>query len=106
MQRNIDNCLVNEATIDKERCHLLFRDESGKIFDSPAFGAPWFDEYNNFLCRHKNEKLLYVYAGSVEIVITPENEILNPLGLDAERYFEGVENPYERFYNENAVYVP
>lgn len=97
---------MNEATIDKERCHLLFRDESGKIFDSPAFGAPWFDEYNNFLCRHKNEKLLYVYAGSVEIVITPENEILNPLGLDAERYFEGVENPYERFYNENAVYVP
>lgn len=84
----------------------LFRDESGKIFDSPAFGAPWFDEYNNFLCCHKNEKLLYVYAGSAEIVITPENEILNPLGLDAERYFEGIENPYERFYNENAVYVP
>ena len=80
--------------------------ENGKLSASPAFGGPWFSEYNAFLNAHKGEKLLYVYAGWMEIIITPNNQYVNPQGTDVSAYLEGVENPYEYFYNDAATYTP
>lgn len=79
----------------------------GEIFDSPAFGAPWFGEYNNILKRHSGEKLVYLYAGQfTEIIIAPDNTCYNPLGTDVSAYFEGLDDPYGYFLNDGAVYVP
>ena len=80
--------------------------ENGKISANPAFGGPWFDEYNAFLQKHKGEKLLFVYAGWMEIVITPNGECVNPQGYDMSGYFDGLDNPYEYFYSEAATYTP
>lgn len=80
--------------------------ENGTLSASPAFGGPWFGNYTAFLNAHKGEKLLYVYAGWMEIIITPNNQYRNPQGTDVSAYFEGIENPYEYFYNEAATYTP
>ncbi len=78
----------------------------GEIFNTPSFGASWFDDYNDYLKAHEGERLVYVYAKYAEIIIAPDNTCYNPMGLDAPRYLEGIDNPYELFYNESAVYTP
>lgn len=80
--------------------------ENGEIFNTPSFSAQWFDDYNAYLQKHKGEKLVYAYAGWFEIIIAPDNTYYNPIGLDASLYLQGVENPYEMFYHEAAVYTP
>ncbi len=80
--------------------------ENGKLSGTTAFGGPWFDDYNSFLKAHKGEKLLYVYAGYMEIIITPDNKCYNPQGKDVSDYLEGVPNPYEYFYSDSATYTP
>lgn len=80
--------------------------ENGQLSATPAFGSPWFGDYDAFLRAHKGEKLLYVYAGFMEIIITPDNRFVNPQGTDVSAYFEGVENPYAYFYSDAATYVP
>ena len=80
--------------------------ENGEIFNTPSFGAAWFDDYNKYLQTHKGEKLVYVYAGWFEIIIAPDNTYYNPMGLDASAYLEGIEKPYEIFYHESATYTP
>ena len=80
--------------------------ENGKITGTPAFGAPWFDDYNNFLQSHKGEKLLFIYHASREYVITPDGITHNTLGYEIAPDFSGIENVYEFFYNENIVYIP
>ncbi len=84
----------------------LFKDENGEICNTPSFGAKWFDDYNEYLQNHKGEELVYAYAGWFEIIIAPDNTYYNPMGLDASSYLEGVENPYDVFYHEAAVYIP
>ena len=80
--------------------------ENGQLSATPAFGGPWFSEYDAFLNAHKGEELLYVYAGFMEIIITPDNQYVNPQGTDVSEYFEGVENPYAYFYCDAATYTP
>lgn len=80
--------------------------ENGKLSATPAFGGPWFSKYDVFLNAHKGEKLLYVYAGFMEIIITPDNQYVNPQGTDVSAYFEGVEKPYAYFYCDAATYTP
>lgn len=80
--------------------------ESGKLNATPAFGGPHFDDYNAFLQKHKGQKLLFVYAGWMEMVITPDEEAVNPQGYDMSGYLEGLDNPYEYFYSEAATYTP
>ncbi len=84
----------------------LFKDENGNIYNTPSYGAKWFDGYNNYLQSHKGEELVYAYAGWFEIIIAPDNTYWNPMGLDASQYLEGIENPYDIFYHEAAVYIP
>ena len=80
--------------------------DNGLLSSTPAFGGEWFDDYNEFLNQHKGQELVYLYAGWMEIIISPDNTCTNPMGQDISEYLKGIENPYERFYNENAVYVP
>lgn len=80
--------------------------ENGEIFNTPSFGAKWFDDYNVYLQTHKGEKLVYVYAGWFEIIIAPDNSYFNPMGRDVSAYLEGVDKPYELFYHESATYTP
>ncbi len=80
--------------------------ENGKIYDSPAFGAPWFDSFNKKLIAHKGEKLIFVYALNAEIIIAPDGTYFSSTDYDISQYMEGLENPYEFFYTESAVYIP
>ena len=80
--------------------------ENGALSATPAFGGPWFGEYNAFLQQHKGEAIVFVYAGWMELVITPDNGVYNPQGTDVSRYLKGVENPYEIFRCDAATYVP
>ncbi len=80
--------------------------ENGAISDCPAFGASWFDQYDAYLKQHAGQELIYLYAGSMEIVLAPDGTVCNPMGTDVSHYLEGIENPYERFYHTAAIYVP
>lgn len=80
--------------------------ENGALSDTPAFGGPWFSDYNAFLRRHKGEALVFVYAGWMELVLTPDGGVYNPQGTDVSRYLEGVKNPYEIFRCDAASYTP
>ncbi len=81
--------------------------ENGEIYNTPSFGAKWFDDYNSYLKKHKDEKLVYAYAsGWVEIIIAPDNTYFNPMGIDLKPYLDGTDKPYEMFYHESATYIP
>ena len=80
--------------------------ENGTLSATPAFGGPWFDDYNAFLQRHRGEALVFVYAGWMELVLTPDEGVFNPQGTDASEYLKGVENPYEVFRCDAAAYTP
>lgn len=91
----------------------LFK-ENGELYDTPMFGAAWFEGYGDYLKEHKGEKLIYVYASWYEIIIAPDNTYFNPMGVDynaqglniTSKYLEGVDKPYEVFYHEAATYTP
>jgi len=91
---------------DKLVAIITLYKENGEIFNTPSFGAKWFDDYNSYLQAHKGEKLVYVYAGWFEIIIAPDNTYFNPMGKDVSLYLEGIEDPYEMFYHESATYTP
>ncbi len=81
--------------------------EGGRLFDTPAFGAPWFKDYDAFLRQHKGEALLYVYAGLAEFILTPDGSVYSPLqGIEPRAYLEGISDPYALFYHPSAVFVP
>ena len=81
--------------------------ENGKFYDTPSFGAPWFGDYAAFLRQHRGEELVYVYAGSAEIILTPDGGMYSPLaGIIPAYYMEGIKDPYHVFYHPGDVYVP
>lgn len=81
--------------------------ENGEIYSSPAFGGPWFGDYNRFLQSHKGKKLLYFYIGQAEVIVTPGNEVVNPLGLECTGMFKGYDSVYESLDKcETIVFVP
>ncbi len=79
--------------------------ENGILSATPAFGGPWFGDYNAFLQQHKGEALVFVYAGWMELVLTPDGGIYNPQGTDAREYI-GFEKLYETFRGGAASYTP
>lgn len=91
---------------DKIAAIVTLWKENGKIYSSPAFGAPWFGDYTKYLERHKGEELIYVYAGWMEIIVAPDGNCYNALGNDGSEYLGGVENLYERLYCPEIVYIP
>lgn len=80
--------------------------ENGVISNTSSFGAPWFDNYNEYLKEHTGQKLIYVYASNMEIIIAPDESYVNPMGYEVSEYLNRVKNPYEWFYNENIVFIP
>lgn len=81
--------------------------ENGKIYATPAFGAAWFDDYNDFLNAHKGQRLLYVYAGGTELIFTPDGSAYSTLGLtNLNDYTGGRTDLYQLFYHPDAVFVP
>lgn len=84
----------------------LFK-EDGEIYNSPMFGAKWFDSYGKYLEEHKGEKLVFVYAKFYEIIIAPDNTYYHPMGVDVtDEYIGFLEKPYDVFYHEAATYIP
>ena len=79
--------------------------ENGQLSATPAFGGPWFDDYNAALQQHKGEELVYVYAGWMEFVVTPDGRYFNPLGYELGLEFGDIDI-YKTFYHPKAVYVP
>lgn len=65
--------------------------------------AKWFKYYDAYLKNHKGEKLLYLYVGMQEVIISPDGKLYNPLGYDVSVYYN---NPYDTLYNDKAVYIP
>lgn len=102
-QGNIDYLVYNG---DKLIAILTLMKVNGELSDSTAYGARWFERYNNFLQSHKGEELVNVWALNCHIIVAPDNTCFNPMGADVSGYVEGIENPYEVYYHENAVYVP
>ncbi|MBQ7595457.1 MAG: hypothetical protein IJU45_02195 [Clostridia bacterium] len=82
--------------------------ENGRLYNTPAFGAPWFKEYNDILKSCKGKELLYIYAGFAEIILTPDGKILAPSGsgINPEIYMQGIKDPYHVFYHPSAIYIP
>ena len=78
----------------------------GQIYSSPAFGGPWFDGFNDFLNAHAGQELLFVYAGSGELIFTPDGAAHSPLGLNTADYTGGRTDLYRLFYHPDAVFVP
>lgn len=79
--------------------------ENGALSATPAFGGPWFGDYNAFLQQHKGEALVFVYAGWMELVLTQDGSIYNPQGTDVREYI-GLEKLYEIFRDGAAAYTP
>ena len=92
-----DDRLVAIITLSKE---------NGVIYNSPAFGAGWFDIFNANLQQHKGEKLIFAYIGDgFEIFITPDGRYCNTAGQEIGVEFD-VNDIYHAFYHEKAVYIP
>lgn len=88
-----DDELVGIVTIYKE---------NGELYNTLSCGAKWFKDYDAYLKSHKGEKLLYLYVGMQEVIISPDGELYNPLGYDVSVY----SIPYDTLYNDKAVYIP
>lgn len=102
-QSNIDYLVYNG---DKLVAIVTLMKYNGELSDSIAYGARWFEGYNKFLQSHKGEELVNVWALNCHIIVAPDNTCFNPMGVDVSGYVEGIENPYELYYHEYAIYVP
>ena len=76
--------------------------ENDRIYGTPAFGAPWFDSFNDLLQSHKGEALVFVYYGSTEMILFPDGTARTTLPEAS----VSAAVDYERFYCPEAVYVP
>ena len=83
---------------------MLFRDQTG-IFDSLAFGAPWFSDYADLLKAHAGEELIYLYIGDAETILTPENDAYTLAGTPFSGLADGTDY-YSFFRNEEVVFIP
>lgn len=86
--------------------------ENGLIYSTPAFGAPWFRDFNNFTQKYQGKKLLYIYAGAMEYVIMPDNKVVNAQSLTdgnlsqnivKDSGLESMKDPYSWFYDEQCT---
>ncbi len=90
---------------DKLVAIITLTKEDGKLSATPAFGGPWFDDFNAALQKYKGQKLIFIYAGWMEFVITPDGSYFNPMGMELGLEFGDIDK-YKTFYHPKAVYVP
>lgn len=95
---------------DKIIAIITVTKENGTLYNTIAYGGLWFDAYSEFLNEHKGQELVYVYAGSAELIITPDNSVyatvLSPHGTDVSEYMPDIDNPYSVFYHPSDIYIP
>ena len=83
--------------------------ENGLIYGTPAFGAPWFNSFNNALNKYAGQKVLFLYAGAMAYAIAPDGKVIHPQGYESSVKASGLDtfpNAYNWFYNEQCVYIP
>ncbi len=83
--------------------------ENGLIYGTPAFGAPWFNSFNNALNKYSGQKVLFLYAGAMAFAIAPDGTVIHPQGYESSVKDSGLDtfpNAYKWFYNEQCVYTP
>jgi len=90
---------------DKLVAIITLTKEDGKLSATPAFGGPWFDDFNAALQKYKGQELIFIYAGWMEFVITPDGSYFNPMGMELGLEFGDIDK-YKTFYHPKAVYVP
>ncbi|MBE6834898.1 MAG: hypothetical protein E7515_01450 [Ruminococcaceae bacterium] len=90
---------------DKLVAIITLTKEDGKLFASPSFGGPWFDDFNAMLQRYKGQELIFIYAGWMEFVVTPDNSYFSPMGTELGLDFGDIDK-FKTFYHPKAVYVP
>lgn len=87
--------------------------ENGLIYGTPAFGGPWFEGFQQIMDKYDKKKLLFLYAGAKEYIITPDNKVIDPQALagnvpDSVKD-SGLSNmktdPYTWFYDESCAYT-
>lgn len=71
-----------------------------------AFGGPWFKQYSDFMMAHKGEKLVYLYIGTTEAVITPDNKIYHTGDLSEVEDLKADFDYYSFFDQEANTYTP
>ena len=82
--------------------------EPDRISGGVAFGGPWFSEYQAFLEAHKGEKLVYLYVGDVDAILTPDGQIFTATETDISNSIVPEEQAryYEFFRFEENTYTP
>ncbi len=80
--------------------------EGGVLHDNTSFGGSYFESFNDYLKDHRGQAVLFLYAGNVEIAISPDGTWVSTAGLDVSMYLTGINEPYKWFYDESAVYTP
>lgn len=91
--------LVSIATVIKE---------SGNISYGLMFGAEWFDNYNSILKKYAGKELVYIYAGDVEVILTPDHKVLSTMGIDLSDVIDADEadSYYNYFKQAQNTYIP
>lgn len=82
------------------------KDENG-FHHYPAWGSPSFADYGKFLAEHKGEELVYIWAGDVDAILTPDHQIFS-FGADLSAAINESEvgQYYTFFKMEQNTYVP
>ena len=102
--RNSRDYLVYSG--DRLAAILTLAKENGALRHSLEFSSAGYEEYDEYLNVHKGQELIYLYAGSMEIVLAPDGDNINPLGSDIAGYLSWVKDPYEWFYSKDVVFIP
>ncbi len=83
----------------------LVNDEYGMTYYL-ATEALWFESYTELLEAHQGEELVYIYIGTAEAIITPDNKIIYVMsGEEYQHYIDGVDY-YSVFNQDVNTYVP
>lgn len=83
----------------------VWKDEEGTWY-SIAFGGTWFADYNAFLKKHVGEKLVYVYYGYSEAILTPDGKVYQLMNFTE---IEGLNESFDYygFYDQGTnTYTP
>lgn len=84
----------------------VMKDEAG-FHEYLAWGSQCYADYGKFLAEHKGEELVYIYAGDVDAILAPDNQIY-AFGTDiSSAVNENEAGQYYTFFKmEQNTYIP
>ena len=83
----------------------VINDEDG-MSHTVSFGAEWYEQYAEFLQQHKGEKLVYLYVGATEAVVTSDNRVWCVQDLQPVDIPDGREDAYYFCDQEINTFIP